>query len=502
VARRAHRDEWLAAIALSRREWLGAAGSLLAAQSLRIEAQTAAPGPIVTPEQFGAKGDGVTNDTAAFAAMADRVNQAGGGTVVLRPRTYIVGRQEPDPKKGYIFGPVPIMDFTGCRGPLTVHGNGARLRCADGLYFGTFDPQTGAATSHPLPYYKPGELAAPYLSMLKVEKCSGPVHISDLEFDGNIDSLRIGGKWGNSGWQIGCAGLRLKDNLGPVRVSNVNSHHHPQDGGAGNGPGQLGVPEHVTLENCRFSSNARNGFSLVGGVGWTFRRCLFEKCGRDLPFAGSLPLSGIDFEAEGGRYVADIHLVDCIASDNAGAGCLHPGAGRVSNVLWEGGRLIGTTNMSYRGGGNEGIRFNHSLFLGVLIGLSMETFDHCTFSDELRFSPTGRLDNPQGTMLPDARTGSRFVDCRVIHSRPEISTNGLPDQALFENCSFYSLPGAGRLDVYGHFRGSRTRFIAERGGADFAVTPGGRGGARSAGHAEDSFSVTTSDGKTVVYPPA
>ena len=476
----------------------------LAARSLRLAAQ-AAPGPTVTPEQFGAKGGGRGNDTLAFAAMADHVNRAGGGTVVLRPTTYVVGLQEPMPKAGYAFGPHPIMDFTGCTGALVVRGNGARLRCADGLRFGTFDPETGAPTNHALPYYKAGEAASPYLSMLNVEDCSGPVHIGDLELDGNIDGLRVGGPWGDTGWQIGCAGLRLKDNHGPIHVANVNAHHHAQDGGSGNGPGKPGIAEHVTLENCRFSSNARNGFSLVGGIGWTFRRCRFEKSARGTPFGapfgGSKPRSGIDFEAEGGRYVADIHLVDCIASNNVGPGCLHPGDSHVSNVLWEGGRIVGTTNKSYYGGGNKGIRFNDTLFLGIPVNLAFETFENCTFSDELRRSPTGQLFNPHGWIIPDAVTTNRFIDCTIIHSRPGLSSNASFNQPLFENCAFYSLPGAGRLDVYGRFRGSRTRFIAERGGTNFAVTPDGRSGASSAGHAEDGFSITTTDGRTTVYPP-
>src|SRR5690348_6156661 len=45
----------------------------------------------VTPEQFGAAGDGQTNDTDAFAKMTAAVNKAGGGRVVLRKTTYIVG---------------------------------------------------------------------------------------------------------------------------------------------------------------------------------------------------------------------------------------------------------------------------------------------------------------------------------------------------------------------------------------------------------------------------
>lgn len=485
---------------VSRRELLGFAAS--AAASVPFSRAVARRvGPIVTPEQFGALGDGRTNDTAAFAAMTAHVNRQGGGTVVLQAKTYVVGEQERNGPKGYAFWPRSIMDFEGCTRPLTIEGNGARIRCADGLRYGTFDPGTGVPTRHSLPYRQPGELACPYASMLKIENCAGGVQVSNLEFDGNVDGLKIGGPWGNGGWQIGCAGLRLRNNRGPVTISGVKSHHHAQDGGSGDGPGQPGAAESVTLDDCSFSSNGRNAWSMVGGVGWTFRRCVFEKSARLSAFPGSAPKSGIDFEAEGGKHVGQIHLVDCVAQDNAGAGCLHPGSGRTADVLWEGGRIIGTTNWSYRGGGNSGIMFRNTLFLGALVHLSRETFESCTFSDELNRSPTHQLYNPYGFIIPDASAENRFVGCTVIHSRPGGSRNGSFDKAVFENCRFYSLPGAGRLDVYGHFRGSQTRFIAERGGADFAVTPAGRGGSKSAGHADDSFSITSANGRTVVYPP-
>lgn len=75
---------------VSRREWLwGATALALLTQSDR----SAAAGPAVTPEQFGAAGDGRTNDTLAFAAMSAFVNRNGGGEIVLRPTTYLVGRQ-------------------------------------------------------------------------------------------------------------------------------------------------------------------------------------------------------------------------------------------------------------------------------------------------------------------------------------------------------------------------------------------------------------------------
>jgi hypothetical protein len=483
---------------IGRRELLWGAGATLIAPAAR--AFLAAPAePIVTPEQFGAVGDGRTNDTAAFRAMTAHVNRLGGGTVVLSARTYIVGEQKPDPAIGYLFGPSSIMDFEGCTRPLTIMGNGAHVRCADGLRFGTFTA-SGRPTHYKTPYYRPGELACPYFSMIKIEGCKAPVQINDLELDGNVNRLQIGGPWGDAGWQIACAGIRLTNNGAPIFVSRVWSHHHGQDGGTGEGNGLPGQSELVTIQDCRFSSNGRNGWSLVGGVGWTFKRCMFEKSARSLAFPGSPPASGIDFEAEGGKHVDEIRLIECAAEDNASAGCVHAASARTSAVSWIGGRIVGTTSWSYFGGGNRGMSFKDTLFLGALVSLTTEAFTGCTFSDEAKHSPTGQLYNPTRFIIPDARRGNIFDRCTIIHSTPGVSANGSVDQALFENCAFYSVAGAGRLDVYGHFRGRDTRFIAKPGGTNFQVTPDGRGGTKSAGRAEDSFSITRTDGVTVVYP--
>ena len=119
---------------LTRRTLLGATAATLAAAPRQVIAQSGA----ITPERFGALGDGRTNDTAAFAAMAAFVNHQGGGEIALRKTTYIVGGHGPGGQPGYRHGPASILDFVGCARPLIIRGNGARLRCAPGLRYGTF----------------------------------------------------------------------------------------------------------------------------------------------------------------------------------------------------------------------------------------------------------------------------------------------------------------------------------------------------------------------------
>src|SRR4051794_33377932 len=157
-----------------------AAAAGLGLASRRAAAQGRADG-LVRPEDFGAKGDGVTNDTDAFAAMSDFVSRQGSGEVVLRKTTYLVGNQRrPLRIDDYAFVPDRIMEFTGCTRPLVIRGNGAVLRCAPGLRFGTFNGESGRAVRNAMPNFKRGELSSPYKWMIKVEKCSGSVEISDL----------------------------------------------------------------------------------------------------------------------------------------------------------------------------------------------------------------------------------------------------------------------------------------------------------------------------------
>src|SRR4051794_24413046 len=88
------------------------AGTMLASCAVGTAAIGLAPQiggeGVLRPEDFGARGDGVTNDTAAFNALAAAVNLRGGGLVELRRTTYIVGLQPPRQPGPYAYNPVPV----------------------------------------------------------------------------------------------------------------------------------------------------------------------------------------------------------------------------------------------------------------------------------------------------------------------------------------------------------------------------------------------------------
>lgn len=376
---------------IQRRDLLaGSAATTLLAAHRPLLAQSAP----ITPEQFGAAGDGRTNDTAAFARMAAFVNQRGGGEIALRRTTHIVGAHLPVPEAGYAFPPAKVMDFIGCTRPLTIRGNGARIRSASGLRYGTFDPRSGQPTRHPMPYIQGGELATPYRAMVVVENCAGPVEISDLELDGNLAGLRIGGQYGDTGWQIPASGIWLINNLGSERLLRISSHHHAQDGVYIDGsPARAGAG---LLQDVTSEYNGRQGCSLVGGRNYSFERCRFNHTGK----AGleSPPRSGLDIEAEGGKTIRNLRFVACEFSNNMSTGIVADN-GDSEGAVFERCRFIGTTGWA-AWPKKPRFRFLACEFVGAIVHAFGDKdpdraaqFHDCLFRDDPALSPTGEVYN-------------------------------------------------------------------------------------------------------------
>jgi len=401
---------------MSRRTMLEAGVAATGALLARSPAGAALP-LVFTPEQFGAKGDGVTDDTAALARLADHVSARGGGAVNFRRAIYLVGSQARTTRQApYAFEPARLLEFTGCTRPLILRGNGARLKCAPGLRYGTFDRASGRATRNQMPYTGSGELATPYRWMIKVQDCSGLVEISDFELDGNIANLRIGGPWGDTGHQINATGLALVNNRGPERLARIYSHHHGQDGLLIDGA-DFERRATSAIEQLRCEYNGRQGCSIVGGKGYDFRECRFNHTGR----AGiaSNPGAGVDIEAEAGKKVRRLRFSNCEFSNNHGQG-LVADSGDSQGATFTGCTFVGTTNWAVWPH-KPFFRFDACTFVGPIVhpfgspDRAMATqFHGCTFRDDPALSPNGKV---YGGENPDRPIADLPGNANVLFNR-------------------------------------------------------------------------------------
>lgn len=186
----------------------------------RAEAKTLAT-PVFNILGFGAKGDGLTDDTAAIQAAVDAASEAGGGVVY-----------------------VPSGVFRCCNVMLksNVHITGAGfssvLKLIDGVGPGSHVLQCGHN-------YNPAK----------------NVQVSDLKIDGNRTAIGLA--------DVQMHGLAVMGNTENIRVSKVWFHDTCGDGIWTTSDGALswpGVPQHVTIEGCRFTNTGRQDIAII--MGW------------------------------------------------------------------------------------------------------------------------------------------------------------------------------------------------------------------------------------------
>ena len=370
-----------------RRAFLAACGA--ASLSAKVSAQSTS---VLHPEDFGARGDGAANDTRAFVEMSAELSRRGGGTISLgRGKTYMVGEQS---RGGpFAWTPSPIIDLRGLAGPIQILGNGARLRCRPGLRFGTFDPHSGARTRRPLPNYKGDELASPYRAMIVIHDCRAPIEISDIELDGNLERLLLGGPFGDTGWQVPASGIWLKDNRASETVTNVLSHHHGQDGAIIEGNPGRSARSRFSRFVARY--NGRQGVSLTVGRGYDFEDCEFSHTGRSV--IASAPAAGFDIEAETDKPICDLTFARCKFVDNVGVGLLAD-SGDSAQARFTDCSFVGTSTWS-AWPLKPFFRFADCTFVGAVVHPFADKndparatqFHNCRFTDDPALSPTGKV---------------------------------------------------------------------------------------------------------------
>ena len=303
------------------------------------------PTTIINVKDYGAVGDGVTNDTTAFQRAAEAMNSAGGGKLIVPNGIYIVGRQSfaGTTGLGYSYQAESILKIMNCTKPVIIEGYGAVLKAAPDLKLGSFDPVTGDSYDPPEdPFVDQNYRADAYWGMIQIQD-NALVKISNLELDGHLSSLVLGGGWGGGGRQCAAYGIFAYGNTN-VLIENVYTHHHGLDGIVigyqGLTSDDLARPH--TLVNLISEYNARQGLSWVGGRGITAINCKFNHTGKSR-FSSS-PAAGLDIEAESSVCREGLFL-NCEFINNVGLGVVSD-SGDGGYSTFKNCTIWGTTNWS------------------------------------------------------------------------------------------------------------------------------------------------------------
>lgn len=342
------------------RRWPWLLSSLLLAASLAVAQPATTTLRKDLKRDFGAVGDGKTNDQAAFQKAADFFNQraktpAGTGPAVLTiPKgVYLVGRQNPLGGEG-----LDVLHLVGCRN-LTIQGADSastEIRYG-GVRYGAFEPASLKPFEAPTAYFADRAYAAIVGVCITLQNCDN-VAVTGLAINGNVGQAAIGGHWGDTGIQLSYDGIFVNESR-RVTLRGLALHHFGRDG--------IQVLNHlaktlddaqadnVLLENLTCTYNGRQGLSVTGVSGLRAVNCSFSHTGRVvLPALGkalfSSPGAGVDLEPENG-FVKNVRFDNCRLVDNAGQALVadrpsgdHPET--TKNVVVANSLLWGTSNWS------------------------------------------------------------------------------------------------------------------------------------------------------------
>lgn len=273
-------------------------------------------------KDFGAKGDGLTNDSQAFRDASAAIEANGGGRLIIPYGTYIIGEQK------YVNGQWKSAGYSRDLQNFYIHNSsvdtviieshGAKIKWASGLRWGYFNLATGAALNQ-----SAGGNAMHIGMAFWLHGIKRFAMIGELEIDGNKSNQIIGGVGNSDGIQTWSEGVHAQY-INNIYVENLYTHHHLLDGIYTSGNNIVDVPEanglqsQTTLINVVAEYNGRQGWSCGGGSLINAIGGSFSYQSADIN-TGSTPRSGIDVEAEN-TTINNFTIIGAKMVSNRGSG--------------------------------------------------------------------------------------------------------------------------------------------------------------------------------------
>lgn len=342
----------------------------------------------ISIKQFGAKGDGISNDNEAFTKAAEYIqNKRGNITLIIPSGTYIVGAQYSSDT--YFLEGKNLMNFQNIK---NVHIKGIPsklgklpvIKYKDGLYFGTF---YNAGINKGKPKCTPtvnnyNKNDAAYIgSCIATTQCSN-ITISNIEIDGNQEGMIIGGFYGDKGRQLNHRALYLTYS-NDITIKNCYLHHMALDGI------ELSATNNTIIENVRSEYNGRQGISWVGGKGLSIKNSKFNYTGCSK--IASAPCAGIDIEPESDANIENGYFENCEFMYNMGVGILNDRNGHLGdNMIFKKCTVLGYHNFALWVMGKNFKFYNCNIYGHITHALQIRDainskeftyFENCVFSN-------------------------------------------------------------------------------------------------------------------------
>lgn len=293
-------------------------------------------------KEFGAKGDGKTDDHDAFVKASAFFNKRSGhGKLIIPKGTYIVGRQkftgDINNKGSLVYVGENVIDLRNCHDMIIQGAAGAVLKHRRGLRIGTFSPVDGKPFKHSIKDINVKPEYANYASnagnMLFVSGCSG-ISISGLSIDGNVGNFEFGGNWGigRNAYELIHYGIYILDSH-DINVRNCNIKNFSCDGIYIANIGQQLKTYNITVDKCKVNYNGRNGLSWIGGENIRVSNSAFSNSGQGIVHES--PAAGISIEVENSSFCRKGYFYNCVAENNIGSAIASGSKSLSSDVLFK-----------------------------------------------------------------------------------------------------------------------------------------------------------------------
>jgi hypothetical protein len=246
---------------------------------------------LINVKNYGAKGDGKSDDYLAIKKVFDLVNKNGGGEIFFPKGNYYIAQFHNGNNE------VADLELKNC-GRLIISGENAIISVMGHFHRKTNTFRSGRRYS-----------AASAIIPFKISNCKN-VDVSNLEIIGNVnETTRDNGVVESGGHLV------LISNCTGVKLSRLSIHHGQTDGLYISGCASLFVND-VTCSN-----NGRQGMSIIKLQDATFSNCKFINTGvTEGKYGKHAPSAGVDIEpGTKSDTVRNVSFVNCLFASNLGS---------------------------------------------------------------------------------------------------------------------------------------------------------------------------------------